>query len=693
MARATMAGWVRIGALALGLAASAAAQPIEFRFAPPANPAVANAFARELWAEAITPSGRRIELPAYYAGDGVYAIHARADEAGRYRLGAVTEMATGAAPVRLDVHLTSPGEVVNATPDRVPAIARDPRDVHVFRGSDGRPYLPVGANLAWPQGPRGLDYLLDALPEFSRADLNWMRVWMAHWSGMNLDWFPPYMGPSPSPGTLDEGVARKWDRLVAAADRNGVYLQIVLQHHGQYTTHSNPNWAENPWNAANPGGFLKAPADFFTDPRARALTRLKYRAIVARWSWSPTIFAWELFNEVHWTNAMVDGRVTDVARWHDEMADYIRSVDAYGHLVTTSTENLRSPIYRRLDFFQPHAYPVDPIAAVRSFDRPVAELDRPVFYGEFGDDSMDRSDAVRNSGLAVLPGVWASLMGEGTMAAQPWNGWQWYEQHRLTELGAVNRFLTRSGLAGQAGLRPFSAVVACAQRVPLRILASTSWQRHAEPDIAYPLDGRLPMAAGSIPAYLVGGRGVNANGFPGWVTYRLDLPRATTVRIQIGAVESVGSALRATVDGQRAAAHRWAGGPGAPVPAELSFPVAAGRHVLRIENDGGGGWIEVPAVDLGFDTSALAAIGRRNDRCIAVWLWQRGNVDSLNPTGPVGGVLELADVPAGRWVATWWDTARGEPGSSAAIDHGGGKLRLPTPPILRHAAVVLARAS
>src|SRR6185312_7935832 len=160
-------------------------------------------------------------------------------------------------------------------------------------------------------------------------------------------------------------------------------------------------WADNPWNAANPGGFLKAPEDFFTDPEARRITALKYRYIVARWGWSPAVFAWEFFNEVHWTDAWAHGHEADVARWHDAMAQRVRSVDVYRHLLTTSTDNLRSPVYAHLDFYQPHLYAANLLAAARSYDPSAATLDRPVFYGEFGDDHLPVPEAAKQAGLTL----------------------------------------------------------------------------------------------------------------------------------------------------------------------------------------------------------------------------------------------------------------------------------------------------
>src|SRR5690606_29016805 len=119
---------------------------------------------------------------------------------------------------------------------------------------------------------------------------------------MNLD---GVLGKKMEDGELDRQVARRWDAVVDAAEEHGVYFQFVLQYHGQVSTSVNPNSHENPWNAAN-GGWLESPSHFFTDERARRLTRQKYRYIVARWGYSPSIMAWELFNEVELTDGYVE---------------------------------------------------------------------------------------------------------------------------------------------------------------------------------------------------------------------------------------------------------------------------------------------------------------------------------------------------------------------------------------------------
>jgi hypothetical protein len=676
----------------LAHAVAAGPKPIEFEFVAPDSVKAQNPYSRELWAEIITPGGQTLTLPAYYADGGLYAVRARPDEVGAYHFGKVSETTLGVHQADMIVSLVTPAEIENPSRTRLPAILRNPKETRQLMRSDGIPYVPVGANLAWAPDGRAdrLNYYLQALPAFAHANLNWMRVWMAHWGGLNLDWLPKDMGPSPRPGYLSELVAENWDQLLGAAEENGVYVQVVLQHHGQFNTANDSNWAQNPWNAANAGGFLKSPVDFFTDANARVMTLVKYRYIVARWGWSPAVVAWELFNEVHWTDAFRQGREADVARWHTEVANYIRSIDIYGHLITTSTENLRSPIYEKMDFYQPHLYAANMVAGARSYGQPYSALDRPVFYGEEGDDHEPLSAEVKKAGLNIIPPVWASIMGQGDIASQPWNGWQLLDQGRLNELGAVFRFIAINRIAGRSGLEAFSAVVECRERVPLKILGGEVWQRRAAPDFTYPVDGRVPIEAADVPAVLAGPAANLSQEFPDQATYRLDLPARTTVRVRIGAIGPGVAGLRVSVDGSIGATHRWTGG-SPPDPAELTVTVDPGKHVLLVENPGPE-WIEVPEIDLGLETSALALIGRRNDHFIAAWIWHRANLYALNPSAPAVGTVELEDVPAGSWKVTWWDTAKGAPSPSTVIEHRGGMMKLPTPPISRDAAVVLSRA-
>jgi hypothetical protein len=678
----------------LAVGAFGGTAPVTFVFALPADER--NPYARDLWADVVIPSQQTLTLPVFFFGNGRFAVRARASAAGEYRLSRVVETVQG-QPVALAAKLIGDDRVTVRDLEDRPAIRRAAGTPPRLVFSTGGTYTPIGTNLAWAS-TGGVQFYLDAFDAFARAGLNWTRIWMAHWSGLNLDWLPEGMGRSPPPGVLDQRVSADWDRIIAAAEAQGLYVQMVFQHHGQFSSNTDSNWKDHPWNAANPGGFLPTPAEFFTSPVAIGLTELKYRYIVARWGYSPAILAWEFFNEVHWVDAMNAGHnEAAVARWHSQMAAYIRSVDAYHHLITTSTENLRSPIYQDMDFFQPHLYAANMLAGAREIEPAPATLDRPAFYGEIGDDHMALTPAQKAAGVAIVPPVWASLMGLSRYPAQPWLGERLRERGRLGELGAVARFLAATRLGERDGLAPFSPVVECATRVPLVLAGGQMWQRRPGPDITVPLDGRELIEFADIPRVYVGSPGSLAEGYPGRAVYHFDFPRATTLRPRVAGIGAAGSAIRVLLDGHPVVEKSWpprrtpSAGAAPEFPEEFSFPVSAGRHDLVVENPGARDWFDLTGIDLGFDTAVLAATGRRNARFIALWVWHREGVFAVNAPPPATGTLLVDDVPAGQWRVTWWNSLEGVPAAPLTVEHAGGVLKLPTPAIARHAAVVLER--
>lgn len=686
------ASWISFGLLILTAGFATAVEPVQFVFRLP--PDSENPFARDLWADVLTPSQKILHLPVFVFGNGLFAVRARPSEAGDYRLSTVTER-DGNRSTPLPV--TAQGQVRQTVKQPAPL-----PQVMGYRGSPSRflfgnhtPFTPIGANVPWATADR-VKFHLRAIADFNAQGLNWMRIWMSHWGGLNLDWLPADLGPAPPRGRLDLRVADDWDKIVAAAEDQGVYLQIVLQHHGQYSTTVNSNWKEHPWNKANRGGFLAKPDEFFTSTEALGLTALKYRYIVARWGYSPAVLAWELFNEVHWTDPINLGHDdATVAQWHEAMATYLRQVDKYHHLVTTSTENLRSPIYAKIDFYQPHLYAANQLAGVREFAFEPRKLDRPIFYGEFGDDHMELSTAQKESGVAIVPPVWASLMGEGRYPAQPWLGEQLIQRGRLGELGAVARFLKATRLCEREDLTPFSPAMECGTQVPLNLAAGQVWQRRPAPEIAVPLDGRETLELARIPRNFVGSTSDLQQGFPDRATFHFDAAQEITLRPRFTGVGAKGSAVRLSLDGQVALEKTWAASaddaPTPRNPAILSLTVPAGKHTVVVENPGGSDWFELAGIETSQRIPVLAAVGKRGGDFLALWVWHREGVYALKPPAAVGGSLLIEDVPAGSWQVAWWDALKGVPLAPQKIEHSGGRLKLVTPAIDRHAAVVLTR--
>ena len=325
------------------------------------------------------------------------------------------------------------------SPQNALFVRLDTRDKTRFSYSDGARYFPLGHNQAWhTDGLPDIPQLFDKMGESGE---NWSRVWMCHWDKENLDW----PRPAGDFGTLNLNVARRWDAIVWAAERNKIAFQMVLQHHGQYSTQVNSNWNDNPYNVKN-GGFLKTPQEFFTNAQAKALTRRKLRYAVARWGYSPSILAWELWNEVQFTDAARHHQWNEIAQWHREMASFLRAQDVQNHLITTSSmESIPAAIGAALDYEQNHIYPADLIAALQNT---ASKTPKATFVGEFG--PRDLKDP---QGVYLHAGLWSGLMNGQGGAPQYWF-WDLVEKHNFySQFGSAAAFLEASDFAMQNNLR------------------------------------------------------------------------------------------------------------------------------------------------------------------------------------------------------------------------------------------------
>lgn len=693
-----LAGIVVITLLILTVPVGLAESYVQFTFQV-SNDAGANPFAREISAEVKLPKGDTLRVPAFYAAPGTYAVRVYAGERGMYRF--VRGFDEQKRDTDLKAQLLSPQQIEVLQPNARSFVRLDPADPRRFAATDGRVYFPIGANLPWPDAA-GTAFYAKYLREFQQRGLNWTRIWMAHWANLNLDWAPTKAPPIPV-GTLSSEVAAKWDQILSGAEEAGVYVQVVLQHHGQFATLVDPNWTANPWNVANPGGFLKAPSEFFTSDEARRLTKSKYRYIVARWGYSPAVLCWELFNEVQNTDAIrLEHSDAIVAAWHSDLAAYLRSVDAYHHLVATSFQDLASSVYSAMDYRQPHLYAVASLAEVRRMRQLPQPASAPSFFGEIGDDNMLLPKPLYRSGVALIPSVWASLVGEGTQPAQCWYGERLFATGRIEELTALARVVRESKLAEQRDLQASTVPVESTVRIPLVVAGGQWWEKRADPVIAIPNDGREPAEYGDVPRVLVGKPESVAEGFPSRVAFDVDQRKAASLRIRIADAAPRGATLRVLVDGEPAAINVWPGvlpadaPPSAsadvpPRPAEIALDVPAGRHRIELINTGSADYVTLQSIDFGTDVPTIAAAAKRGPDYAFVWAWNRTGVYSLEKVPAARATLKLENLTAGAWKAEWWDGVTGTKLSSTVVAHNGGTLAVETPEIERHAALVLQR--
>ncbi|MGD1042276.1 MAG: DUF5060 domain-containing protein [Sedimentisphaerales bacterium] len=323
----------------------------------------------------------------------------------------------------------------------------DPNQHDFLKYDNGDTRINIGQNIGWNNGSlpgggiSGWDYFLKKL---HNAGANWVRLWSCTYGadfGVALEWENGYGGKTYFQGAGKPSLqtSLRMDRYVEIAEQNSIAIQFALQHHGQFSTDTDTDWANNPYNSANPGGWLSDPALYFTDPCAIKLTKNKYRYIVARWGYSPAIYAWELFNEVQWTNGWKTQPATVVA-WHSTMASYIRSIDAFKHPVTTSSnssgfENLWN--LPDINLVENHYYGNDTIRTFEQTALSLADFNKPVLMAEFGLGSIagvsppePNTPALPEpyktqviQGLEMHNGIWAAFFAKSSAHLWWWDGY------------------------------------------------------------------------------------------------------------------------------------------------------------------------------------------------------------------------------------------------------------------------------
>jgi hypothetical protein len=473
-----------------------------------------------------------------------------------------------------------------------------------FQYDSGKPYWPLGHNLGW-QSAAPMPDMTECLALMGKKGINWSRVWACHWDGKNPFWPPD---PSRLPlGEMFSDALHRWDEIAVAAQKAGVRFQFVLFHHGGWSTRTNPNWQDNPWNAER-GGFLARAADFFTDERARTRSRSWLRYAVARYGHETCIMAWELFNEVEWVDAIVDNRQADVARWHAEMAAYLRSIDPYNHLITTSS-HLHLPIWKEMDYYQPHSYPPSMASMVLSTKLP---KDKPLFYGEVGPGALGSAKPVQVR--AVRDGIWSALLSHHAGAAQYWT-WEFvFRYDLLREYELASRLIQESGILSEKELKAFTPQLDAGVGADLTLSPAGGWEPTRKFEYQLPADAVASMSDLSI--YLQGQAHRAMTKEP--VRFLFHAPSAGVFTIEIVGVSASGGSLKVRVNERVAVERSWAGGRGGAsgtrfaTPEVIAIPFEAGQATIELSNEGTD-WVQLRSLHVSGigERASGSAIGNR----------------------------------------------------------------------------------
>lgn len=290
----------------------------------------------------------------------------------------------------------------------------EPNHRQTFCFENGDDFVVIGQNIAWSTGNPS-NYYAELFKKLSQSGGNFARIWLTQWD-------LALQTAGCRPDDLSGGMYRaaQLDTILQSAEQYGIYVELCVFHHGQFSTNANPVWDGCCYNSSFPTGYLSHPSEFFRNERALEDTRDYLRYIVARWGYSTHIMSWQLFNEADLT----EHGLRPLYQWHQDMCDYIRSIDWQGHMVTTSTAGRFGvsslPCF---DYVCGHWYSyetADKLCQVQTTGH--TQHQKPYLFDEAGNGQLD------GNLISIRQQNWAGLMGGGGGVAV---NWYWQQSDRI----------------------------------------------------------------------------------------------------------------------------------------------------------------------------------------------------------------------------------------------------------------------
>lgn len=381
----------------------------------------------------VTPKGKNLILPCYFESgesgkESVWKARFAPQEKGKYsycfRLAKI-----GKSEIKSEVYkFTSDKSSGNGF--------LKSKDNWTLQFDNGKPFRGIGENICWESRinddskyfkklHENMKYNYEyMLPLLAKNGGNFYRTWMCSWN-LPLDWKRGINNSrySDTDEYYNPSAIKKFDRMINLADSLNVYIMLTL---GQGAS------------GVRDGGFASNSADFFVNPQSKERYKNRLRYIIGRWGYSTSICAWELFNEidnVQFSNRDNPISAESIVVWHDEMSAYIKKIDPYKHMVTTSISHrdlkgLNS--LANIDINQKHIYKNTasmPVQIVKY----EAEFGKPYVIGEFGyewDWSKNFDDFATEMDLDFKHGLWYGMFASTPILPMSW-WWEYFENRGM----------------------------------------------------------------------------------------------------------------------------------------------------------------------------------------------------------------------------------------------------------------------
>lgn len=333
----------------------------------------------------------------------------------------------------------------------------------VLQFDNGKPFRGVAENICWESRDHddskffkqlhemedvyNYDYMLT---DFARNGGNFYRTWICSWN-LPFDYKAPFNNSryAPSDAYYNPSALARMDYLIELSESLDLYIMLTLGQGG--------------YDLRN-GGVVNSSEEFFANRNARDRYKNRLRYIVARWGYSPSIAMWEFFNEVDNVqhrnrNHPIDGKL--IVDWHDEMSTYIKQIDPYKHIVTTSishrdVEGLNS--IPNIDINQKHIYNNSSVFPAE-INKYVNQFKKPYIIGEFGrewDWGKNFDDFSAEMDVDFRRGLWYGIFSPTPVLPMSW-WWEYFDVRWMTPyFRGVREINDRMLIAGNGAFEPIS---------------------------------------------------------------------------------------------------------------------------------------------------------------------------------------------------------------------------------------------
>lgn len=346
-----------------------------------------------------------------------------------------------------------------------------------FAFDDDTPFVPIGVNLGWSTA-QGVAILADYERWFSQLAANGgnaARIWMASWA-FGIEWKDTPLGD------YRNRMRHAWvlDQVLTLAQRYDIRIMLCFINHGAFSTTTNAEWDDNPYNQAN-GGPLASPTDFVTDASAQVLWHKRLAYVAARYAAFTSLWCWEWWNEVDWT-AITDEQL---APWLADSRTVIARFDPYQHPVTSSWSSVRLTALWQdaaLDVVQHHTYDVeDVVRTINTARIPVKQVlrQKPLLVSEIGLNTNGAVVADAIERIHLHNALWAPLMLGCAGSGMYWWWDTWLDPNN--HWGAFAAISAFTHGIDMRQMRAFSSLVPGATLLGLRNDTTMYlWMRHAK---------------------------------------------------------------------------------------------------------------------------------------------------------------------------------------------------------------------